>query len=109
MRTSLSRELRNYYVRFKPKEFLFEGQYGGQYSVRSVQKVFHAAMEKAGIDKKIGVHSLRHSYATHLIEQGTDIRFVQELLGHQSVKTTMLYTALTDATKRKIKSPLDNL
>lgn len=106
---SVLQELRGYYARYKPKEFLFEGQYGGQYSVRSVQKVFHLAIEKAGINKKVGVHSLRHSYATHLIEQGTDIRFVQELLGHQSVKTTMLYTALTDSTKRKIKSPLDNL
>lgn len=66
-------------------------------------------MQKAKINKKIGVHGLRHSYATHLIEQGTDIRFVQELLGHKDVKTTMIYTGLTDLTKRKIKSPLDNL
>jgi len=66
-------------------------------------------MQKARINKKVGVHSLRHSYATHLIEQGTDIRFVQELLGHQNIKTTMAYTGLTDQTKRKIKSPLDML
>lgn len=85
------------------------GQHGGQYLVRSVQLVFHTALKKAGINKKVGIHSLRHSYATHLIEQGTDIRFVQDLLGYQSVKTTMRYTALTDATKRKIKSPLDHL
>ena len=102
-------DLRSYYLAFKPAEFLFEGQSGGQYSVRSVQKVFETAMKKAKINKKVGVHSLRHSYATHLIEQGTDIRFVQELLGHNSIKTTMLYTHLTDSTKRKIKSPLDNM
>jgi len=101
--------LRSYYRQYKPKEYLFEGQYGGHYSERSVQTVFKNAMKKAKINKKVGVHSLRHSYATHLIEQGTDIRFVQELLGHKSIKTTMIYTHLTDAAKRKIKSPLDNL
>lgn len=101
--------LRKYYLQYKPKYYLFEGQRGGQYSVRSIQAVFKKAMQKAKINKKIGVHGLRHSYATHLIEQGTDIRFVQELLGHKDVKTTMIYTGLTDLTKRKIKSPLDNL
>jgi len=101
--------LRKYYVQYKPKHYLFEGQNAGQYSVRSVQTVFKTAMQKAKINKKVGVHSLRHSYATHLIEQGTDIRFVQELLGHNNIKTTMIYTGLTDLTKRNIKSPLDNL
>lgn len=101
--------LRAYYLKYKPKEYLFEGQWGGQYSVRAVQQVFKNTMKKAKINKKVGVHSLRHSYATHLIEQGTDIRFVQELLGHNNIKTTMIYTALTDGAKRKIKSPLDNL
>lgn len=102
-------QLRIYYLEYKPKDYLFEGQNGGQYSVRSVQQVFKNAMKKAKINKKVGVHSLRHSYATHLIEQGTDIRFVQELLGHKDIKTTMIYTGLTDQTKRKIKSPLDSL
>jgi len=102
-------ELRSYYAEFKPKEYLFEGQYGGQYAIRSVQQVFKNAMNKAKITKRVGVHSLRHSYATHLIEQGTDIRFVQELLGHNDIKTTLVYTSLTDQTKRKIKSPLDSL
>ena len=101
--------LRKYYLQYKPKYYLFEGQNAGQYSVRSVQVVFKKAMQKAKINKKVGVHSLRHSYATHLIEQGTDIRFVQELLRHNDIKTTMIYTGLTDQTKRKIKSPLDNL
>lgn len=106
---SILEELRAYYLQYKPKEFLFEGRYGVQYSVRSVQSVFKNAMKKAKINKKVGIHCLRHSYATHLIEQGTDIRFVQELLGHKDIKTTMIYTNLTDQTKRKIKSPLDTL
>lgn len=106
---SILEQLRAYYIEYKPNDYLFEGQFGGQYSVRSVQQIFKNAMKKAKINKKVGVHSLRHSYATHLIEQGTDIRFVQELLGHNDIKTTMVYTALTDSVKRKIKSPLDNL
>ena len=106
---SILAQLRDYYTEYKPSEFLFEGQYGGQYSIRSAQQVFKTAMNKARIKKRIGVHSLRHSYATHLIEQGTDIRFVQELLGHKDIKTTLVYTHLTDSSKRKIKSPLDNL
>lgn len=106
---SVLEELRAYYKEYRPKTYLFEGQSGAQYSVRSVQQVFKNAMKKANINKKVGVHSLRHSYATHLIEQGTDIRFVQDLLGHKDIKTTMIYTGLTDATKRKIISPLDHL
>ncbi len=102
-------QMRDYFKEFKPKEYFFEGQKGDQYAARSAQKVFKEAMRKAGINKKIGIHSLRHSYATHLIEQGTDIRFVQELLGHNNIKTTMSYTHLTDSRKRKIKSPLDTL
>lgn len=101
--------LRDYFKEYKPKEYLFEGQTGGKYSERSVQQVLKQILVKAKINKQGSVHTLRHSYATHLIEQGTDIRFVQELLGHKSIKTTLIYTHLTDATKRKIKSPLDNL
>lgn len=106
---SILEDLRAYYREYKPGEYLFEGQRGGPYSIRSVQQVFKNAMKKAGIRKKVGVHSLRHSYATHLIEQGTDIRFVQDLLGHKNIKTTMIYTHLTDPVRRKIKSPLDRL
>lgn len=106
---SILQELRIYYKTALPKDYLFEGQYGGQYSIRSVQAVFKNAMKKCGIHKNVGIHSLRHSYATHLIEQGTDIRFVQDLLGHSNIKTTMLYTSLTDQKKRMIRSPLDNL
>ncbi len=100
--------MRVYFKEFRPKNYFFEGQKGSQYSVRAAQQVFKDAMRKAKINKKVGIHSLRHSYATHLIEQGTDIRFVQDLLGHNSIKTTMIYTNITDQAKRKIKSPLDN-
>ena len=101
--------LRSYYKEYKPKEYLFEGQYGHAYSVRSVQQVFKNAMKKANINKNIGIHGLRHSYATHLIESGADIRFLQELLGHNSIKTTQIYTHITDVSKSKIKSPPDSL
>jgi len=106
---SILEQLRHYYTTYKPKEYLFEGQYGGQYSSRSLQKVFQQTLKEANVWKKVGIHSLRHSYATHLLENGTDIRFIQELLGHNSITTTLLYTNVTDRTLRKIVSPLDFL
>ncbi len=101
--------MREYYKEFRPKKWLFEGQYGGQYSTRSAQAVFKNAMKKAKINKTIGIHGLRHSYATHLIESGADIRFIKDLLGHNSIKTTQIYTHVTDISKADIKSPLDSL
>lgn len=106
---SILEQLRVYYIEYKPKEYLFEGQYGGQYSSRSVQQVFKKSLEKARITKKVGIHSLRHSFATHLLDNGTDIRFIQELLGHNDIKTTLVYTHVTDKSIRKIVSPLDHL
>lgn len=102
-------QLRDYFIEYRPKEYLFEGQYGGQYSIRSAQEVFKNALKKSKINKTLGIHSLRHSFATHLLEQGTDIRFIQELLGHKDIKTTLLYTHVSDKNIRKIISPLDNL
>ena len=102
-------QLRSYYIEYKPKEFLFEGQYGGQYTTRSVQLFFTKSLKAAKINKKQGVHGLRHSYATHLLENGTDIRFIQDLLGHNDIKTTLLYTHVSDISLRKIISPLDTL
>jgi site-specific recombinase XerD len=99
--------LRDYFEIYKPSEYLFEGQKGGQYTATSVQSVFKRAIKKVGIQKKVTVHTLRHSYATHLIENGYDIRVIQDLLGHSSIKTTQIYTRITDVTKSKIKSPLD--
>lgn len=101
--------LRNYFIEYKPKEYLFEGQKGGSYSARSVQEILKKALKKSKIKKHATVHTLRHSFATHLIENGTDIRIVQELLGHKNIKTTQMYTHITDRTKRKIKSPFDEL
>ena len=94
---------------FKPKDYLFEGLYGGQYSVRSVQAIFKTAMKKAKIKKTIGIHGLRHSYATHLLEAGTDMVFIQKLLGHKEIKTTQIYAKVSEKQLRKIKSPLDSL
>jgi site-specific recombinase XerD len=102
-------ELRNYYKTYRPKHFLFEGQYGGQYSERSVQAVFKNAMRRAKINKPVGIHSLRHSYATHLLEYGTDITLIQKLLGHKDLKTTQLYAKVSQSTLSTIKSPLDML
>ncbi|MEM9143563.1 MAG: tyrosine-type recombinase/integrase, partial [Bacteroidota bacterium] len=75
----------------------------------AVQQVFKRAMNRAQIYKKVGVHGLRHSYATHLLESGADMRFIQELLGHNSVKTTQIYTRVTSHSLSKITSPLDSL
>ena len=101
--------LREYYITYKPKVFLLEGQYGGAYAKSSLQQVFKKTMLKAGIKKEIGIHGLRHSYATHLLESGADMRFIQELLGHNSIKTTQVYTKVTPRSISKIKSPLDSL
>ena len=93
----------------RPKIYLFEGQYDGQYSVRSVQSVFKNAMKNAKINKTVGIHGLRHSYATHLLESGTDMVFIQKLLGHQDIKTTEIYAKVSNRQLGKVVSPLDTL
>ncbi|MHB9057190.1 MAG: site-specific tyrosine recombinase/integron integrase [Paludibacteraceae bacterium] len=101
--------LRQYFKEYKPTDWLFEGEDGGQYSDRSIQNILKAAVQKAGIKKRITVHTLRHSFATHLLENGTDLRYIQNLLGHSSSKTTEIYTHITTKGFDQIKNPLDKL
>lgn len=102
-------DLRKYYLEYKPEKYLFEGQYGGQYTARSVQSVFKRALHKAKINKEISVHGLRHSFATHLLEKGTDMVFIQKLLGHQNMKTTEVYAKVSTRVLKNVESPLDDL
>ncbi len=104
----LLKQLREYYREYRPREYLFEGQ-GGKYSAGSVAKIVKRAGEKAGIKQTLTPHMLRHSFATHLLEQGTDLRYIQELLGHQSSKTTEIYTHVSSKYYRKIQNPIDEL
>ena len=83
--------LQKYYRKYKPKEYLFEGQMGGRYSGSSIGRIFFRAKQDIGLSIEGGVHILRHSYATHLHEAGYDIRLIQEILGHKSSKTTEIY------------------
>ena len=111
--TILSRELlkwlREYYKKEKPKDWLFEGSTGGQFSMRSVQNIMKAAVERSGIKKHATVHTLRHSFATHMLENGTDLRYIQNLLGHSSSKTTEIYTHITTKGLEQLSSPFDRL
>lgn len=101
--------LREYYLAYKPKVFLFEGQKGKQYSNASAQAVLKKSLKNTNISKKVTLHTLRHSFATHLLENGTDIRYIQELLGHSSPKTTMIYTHVSQTSLKNIKNPFDEL
>jgi len=108
--TVLSRRLLSEMVKFinskKSKDLLFESERGGKMAIRTLQKIFHDACEKAKIGKKAIFHSLRHSFATHLLENGVDVRYVQELLGHKNIRTTQIYTKVANPSIRNIKSPL---
>lgn len=102
--------LREYYKIYKPKTYLFEGQQeGNPYDSRSLQQVLKQALKKVGNKKPVTLHWLRHSFATHLLESGTDLRYIQELLGHNSSKTTEIYTHVSTKSIQQIKSPFDDL
>ena len=102
--------LRDYYKVYKPTVYLFEGRTTGlQYDARSLQLIIKQALQKTGITKPVTLHWLRHSYATHLLESGTDLRYIQELLGHNSSKTTEIYTRVSTKSLQQIKSPFDDL
>lgn len=100
-------DLRTYYKAYRPKDYLFEGARGNQYSTTSVARVLYRAAKKAKIQKKVTPHMLRHSFATHLLENGTDLRYIQALLGHSSSRTTEIYTNVALKGIENIKNPLD--
>ena len=106
---SLVEELTAYQKAYAPTYWLFEGRTGGTYSVRSVQAIMKRAVKRSGVNAYATVHTLRHSYATHLLEQGTSLRHIQELLGHHSSRTTERYTHVTDRERARVVSPLDRL
>ncbi len=101
--------LRQYVAAYKPKVWLFEGASGERYSQKSIQLILKKSVEKVGLKKRITVHTLRHSFATHLLEAGTDLRYIQSLLGHSSSKTTEIYTHVTTKGFDQIRNPLDSL
>lgn len=106
----LIKMLREYYVIYRPEVWMFEGQNkGDQYSEQSLQSVLKQSVVKCNIKKPVTLHWLRHSYATHLLERGTDLRYIQELLGHKSSKTTEIYTHVSTKSIQQIKSPFDDL
>lgn len=102
--------LRDYYRKYKPELWLFEGQNPGErYSARSLEQVLKQSLRKANKNKPVTLHWLRHSYATHLLEKGTDLRYIQELLGHKSSRTTEIYTDVSPKSIQNIKSPFYDL
>ena len=99
--------LRAYYKTHKPSYWLFEGQSGDKYSSKSVQKIFRKAQQESGVNPWSTPHTLRHSFATHLLENGENLRNIQIMLGHESSKTTEIYTHVINVNNKKIKNPLD--
>lgn len=99
--------LREYYKGYKPSYWLFEGQDGGKYSAKSVQAIFRKAQQDSGVNPWATPHTLRHSFATHLLESGENLRNIQILLGHESTKTTEIYTHVIQVDNKKMRSPLD--
>lgn len=101
--------LREYAKEFCPKDYLFEGQVGGKYSASSIQALMRKHKQLCNIKKKATPHTLRHSFATHLLDNGTDTRFIQELLGHKHISTTQIYTHVSKRSMKDVKSPIDFL
>ncbi len=101
--------LQQYLELYQPQKYVFEGAPGKTYSISSVRQVYWEALRKTGIEKKVTLHTLRHSFATHLLERGTDIRYIQTLLGHDSAKTTQIYTHITTKGMQQVQSPIEHL
>ena len=106
---SVLAHLREYFLAYKPKQWLFEGINEAQYSGTSISKVLKKSAKKAGIKKRVHIHMLRHSFATHLLEQGTNLRVIQDLLGHENIQTTEIYTHVSNTEIRKVKNPIDEI
>lgn len=102
----LVNDLRNLMTGKSGDEYVLASERGGRLSTRTAEKVFEKSLKKAKVNKEAVFHSLRHSFATHLLENGVDIRYVQELLGHQNIRTTQIYTHVTNPKLKNIKSPL---
>ncbi len=102
----LYNELQSIILNGGKDNYIFASERGGKLTTRTAQKIFENALKKAGIKKDATFHSLRHSFATHLLENGVDVRYVQELLGHSNIRTTQLYTKVTNPILKNIKSPL---
>ncbi len=102
--------LRAYWAASRPQGWLFPGQNPvNPLTTRQLRRACHAAAEAAGIDKRVSLHTLRHSFATHLLEQKVDVRVIQLLLGHKKLETTALYAQVATRTLRQVKSPLEYL
>jgi len=99
-------DLKNLIAGKEKNDFVFASERGGKLTTRSAQKIFENALKISNVKKTATFHSLRHSFATHLLENGVDVRYVQELLGHQNIRTTQIYTQVTNPSLKKIKSPL---
>lgn len=106
---ALKRILRKYYSEYKPQNYLFEGTTGGAYTASSVNQILKKCALKAKIPIAVSAHVLRHSYATHLLENGTNLRYIQELLGHKSSRTTEVYTKVSNTSLQNIQNPLDQI
>lgn len=106
--SSIKEELENY-IKLNNSEYLFESNRGGKLTKKTIAKIVQDSAKKADIKKRVYPHLLRHSFATHLLENGTDIRIIQKLLGHSDIKTTQIYTQISQASIKNIKSPLDNI
>ncbi|HET6274153.1 MAG TPA: site-specific tyrosine recombinase/integron integrase [Bacteroidota bacterium] len=102
--------LQQYWKVYQPREWLFEGEKPGKpYAIRSAEGVFKKTAYRAGISKQVSIHSLRHAFATHMLEEGTDLRYIQDLLGHESIKTTEIYAHVSQRKVAQLQSPIERL